>query len=154
MKINRFALTTIILAGLSGTAHAVDGNAEFSGEVGSTCILTTATPGVLTPSTDLTTLRSSNASGVPALVTAVTNSSTFGITTIAPSGFTAGDATGVTFSSNYSFSGATTRSTTNGTLKGSLNPGLTNVNVGLNADKVNGAFEANTYTATVTVRCE
>lgn len=146
--------TTLFLATFSGGAMAMDATALFGGRVADTCILATGTPGTFTANSDFTNLSTDNAGGSESTVKAVATSSNYRLSTIAPSAFSAGDSSSVTFATDYSLTGATTANDIAGSTATRLTRGQTTVSVGLKATKTTGTFTAGDYAAAVTVRCE
>lgn len=138
----------------STPALAVDAGAVFAGLVLSTCALTVGTPGVMTANAGYTSLSSENAGGSRSTVVALTTGATFNISALAPSTFTAGDSSNVTFATDYTLTGSTSASDILGVTTTLLNIGTTTVAVDLTATKSTGNFPAGAYAATVTVRCE
>lgn len=147
-------LTAVALMGSVNAAHAVDANARFGGAVSNSCTLTAGSDGVLVPSLESDVLSSEGGSGSAATVTALATARGFTVQTIAPTAFTTGDSTGVTFASKYSVSGSTTAANVAGTTATTLNRGSHQVAVNLSATKASGVFANGSYAATVTVRCE
>jgi hypothetical protein len=133
---------------------AADATAIFSGAVASTCVLTVGTPGIISPDANFTHLDSDNAGGLESTIAALTTGAGFKISALAPTTFTAGDSTNVSFTADYSLSGATSATNVAGSSTTTLTPGNTLVSVGLEAAKSSGTFPAGVYAAAVTVRCE
>jgi hypothetical protein len=138
-------------------AIAATANVPFTGVVTATCVLTVGTPGVMSASTDFTSLSSTNAGGVAGTVSALSTGTAFKVSAIAPTSFTASPANGgnaVTFNSLYRGTGATSIGSTPGNTTTTLGAGLTNLTVDLAAVKSAGTFDAGAYAAEVIVRCE
>ena len=150
-------LASAVLTAWSLPSFAATGNVPFAGLITATCVLTVGTPGVLSPNPDFSILSSSNGSGQPGTISALSTGTAFRLSAIAPSAFTLSPPTGgdnVTFTSSYSASGATNIGTTPGNTATLLNNGLTNVNVNLVAQKSAGTYAAGAYATEVVVRCE
>lgn len=128
--------------------------AVFTGAVENTCVLTVGTPGVITPNSAYTVMSSKNALGSQSTVAALVTGGTFSVSTVAPSSFTVGDSTNVSFASSYSLSGATSATDITGLTATQILPGVTNIEVDLTATKSTSNFVTGAYNATVTVRCE
>lgn len=154
MRVKLAAGAFLAIAIGSSPALAVDAGAVFTGLVTSTCALTVGTAGVMTANAGYTTLSSENAGGSRSTVAALTTGDTFNISAIAPSTFTAGDSSNVTFATDYTLTGSTSASDILGATPTLLNVGTTTVAVDLTATKSTGNFPAGAYAATVTVRCE
>jgi hypothetical protein len=148
------ALAVVILVGGAGGAQAVDANATFTGLITNTCVLTVGTPGIITANSGFSGLSSDNAGGSESTVSALITGGTFNVSAIAPSTFTLGDSTNVSFATDYSLSGASTASDVAGATTTAISSGVTNVAVDLSATKSSGNFGAGAYAATVIVRCE
>lgn len=152
--------TVATLAALTLTqqaAVAATANVPFTGIVTATCVLTVGTPGVMSASTDFTSLRSTNAGGVAGTVAALSTGTTFKVSAIAPTSFTSSPAGGgdaVSFNALYTGTGATSIGSTPGATTTTLNSGLTNISVDLAAVKSSGTFNGGAYAAEVIVRCE
>jgi hypothetical protein len=138
----------------SSPLFAADATAVFSGAVASTCILTVGSPGLITADAGFTHLDSDNAGGAESTVAALATGAGFKVSALAPTTFTVGNSTNVTFAADYSLTGATAASNVAGATPTTLNAGSTSVSVGLEASKSSGTFPAGVYSAAVTVRCE
>jgi hypothetical protein len=132
----------------------VDGIVPFAGTVLSTCLIVAGVPGVLTPSSDFSSMTSAGGISGTAVITAT---GAFNISALAPAAFLTGGTganTNTTFEANYSLTGATSVSDVLGATPTALDPGITTISVDLTATKSSGAFLTGAYTANVTVRCE
>jgi hypothetical protein len=138
----------------AGAAIASTQSAVFSGTVLSTCSLTVGSAGVITSNAGGTTLSSNNSGGSSSVVTAIATGASFNVTAEAPSSFTVGNSTNVTFAATYDLTGATSATGVSGAVQTLLGVGSTTVDVDLTATKSSGVFEAGAYSASVTVRCE
>ena len=141
---------------VSGTAIAATGNVPFNGTVTDTCIVTVGSPGTIAPNTGYTVLGSKEAGGAAGTATILATGNAFNLTAEAPSAWTAApaSASAATFAAEYDLSGANTASNVAGGTGTTLAFGTTNVSVDLTATLPTGTYEAGTYAATVTVRCE
>lgn len=156
-KILSIAPLVTALSFVPAAANAADATVPFAGLVLSTCVLTVGLPGVMGTSTDFKSLSSTAAGGLSGSVAALATGSGFKVSAIAPTAFTispTGGGDNVNFSAAYSASGSTTIGNTPGTTATTLNNGLTNVSVNLNAVKSSGTFNGGAYAAEVIVRCE
>lgn len=156
-KIVQVVTSLAALALVPQAAFAATANVPFTGVVTATCVLTVGTPGVMSASTDFTSLSSKNAGGVAGTVAALSTGTTFKVSAIAPTSFTAspaGGADAVSFNALYTGTGATSIGSTPGATTTTLNTGVTNISVDLNAVKSSGTFNGGAYAAEVIVRCE
>lgn len=156
-KIVQYTSFAAVVAIASQPAFAADATVPFAGLVTSTCVLTVGTPGVMAASTDFRALSSTNAGGIPGTVSALSTGSSFKVSALAPTAFTTapqGGGDAVSFHANYSATGSTSIGNTPGTTPTTLNSGLTNISVNLNAVKSAGTFNGGAYAAEVIVRCE
>ncbi len=156
-KILSNSLAAAVLALSAHAASAVDSIVPFTGVVTSTCVLTVGTPGVMSASTDFTNLSSTNAGGVAGTVAVLSTGASFKVSAISPTSFTtapAGGGDAVSFNALYQGSGATSIGSTPGATPTTVNTGLTNLSVNLNAQKSTGTFPAGAYASEVIVRCE
>lgn len=145
------------LAFVAPAANAADATVPFTGLVLSTCVLTVGVPGVMATSIDFKALSSTAAGGIPGTVAALATGNGFKVSAIAPTAFTlspTGGGDNVHFNASYSATGSTSIGNTPGTTPTTLNSGLTNVSVNLNAVKSSGTFNGGAYAAEVIVRCE
>ena len=154
MRIPKIALGLMLIMVGAHAADAATANAVFSGSILSTCVLTVGTPGVMTADSGYSGLSSDNASGVESTVSALVTGGTFNVSAIAPSAFTLGDSSNVSFVTDYTLTGAATASDVAGATTTAIPAGVTNVSVDLAATKSTGTFAAGVYAATVIVRCE
>ncbi len=150
------ALSTITLTA-AAPAIAATANVPFTGIVTSTCVLTVGAPGVMTASTDFTSLSSTNAGGAAGSIAALSTGTNFKVSAIAPTSFTtapAGGGDAVSYSASYQGSGATSIGSTPGASQTTLATGLTNLTINLAAQKSAGTFPGGAYATEVLVRCE
>ena len=156
-KIVAKAAAVAALALSADVACAVQANVPFTGIVTSTCVLTVGSPGVMSASTDFTNLSSTNSGGVAGTIAVLSTGTAFKVSAIAPTAFTTspvGGGDAVLFNALYQGTGATSIGSTPGATATTLNTGLTNLSVNLNAQKSSGTFPGGAYATEVIVRCE
>lgn len=138
-------------------AGAASETMTFSGTVDATCQIIVDAGGVLGTSMDLMTLSTTEAGGSPGAATIQASDGSFQVSAVAPAAFTtapSGGDTAVTFASFYTASGATNVSNIDGITPTSLEAGVTNLSVDLQAVRSADAFPAGSYSADVMVTCE
>ncbi len=143
-------------------ANAITGSVPFNGTVTHTCTINVNSGGTLVADAGFQNLSSSIAGGVSGDVEVIATGNGFGLSIDVPSSFTSKpseNTTGETFSGSYLATGATsgTGSASGGSNSGAL--GLSNGTTGVSVDLVasksgSDVFEAGSYEAVVTLRCE
>jgi hypothetical protein len=124
---------------------------------GPSCQIVILDNGTMVQNVGSTRLSSLINPGRPGLADVTTTTGSFYLSVDRPTGFSAapqGGTNDVGFSTQFSGRGKTNFSLTPGTARVKLKNGLTNVEVHLEAAKLNGSFPAGRYSATVTLRCE
>lgn len=150
-------LAAAAIALMPTTSFAATGTVPFNGEVSSTCVIAVNAGGVLGITTDFTKLSSKTGQGVSGKATVLTTGPGFSLSTSAPAAWNSapvGGGSGVTFSSFYSATGATTAVDVPGLTPTSMGVGVTDVDVHLEAEKSSGIFPSGSYSADVTILCE
>lgn len=150
------ALALLSITQNTALAANVDAPVVFTGLILETCVVNVSTPGLLAVSSDATTLSSSEAGGISAIASVVTNSANSTIEVIEPSAFTLapnGADDNTTFSTSYQLTGATSTAILNGTASTPLDTGATTMTIDAAATKSTGTYGAGSYTLTATVRC-
>ncbi|MCB1387369.1 MAG: hypothetical protein KDJ80_15635 [Nitratireductor sp.] len=142
---------------VAGKAAAGQGSAVFTGKVGQRqyCQITIVQDGTFTADPTLSSLSTQNGGGVKAKALVDTSNGSFDITAENPPSFStmpSGGDTGVSFSTLYHASGATSFSNVPGTTR-KLRKGLTELLVDFSATRPD-AFPEGDYAATVVLRCE
>lgn len=148
-------IAVVLLAQPAPSAIAATAGVQFDGTITATCSLVVISNGTLTPSTNLLSLSSKNAGGVPGAVTLNTTGGVQVSLDALPVGTKpASDTSATTWVQTYSSSGThTIGETSNSTSIGT--PGSSTLTVHLQGTKtLPNTFSAGTYTNIVTVRCE
>ncbi|MDX2309217.1 MAG: hypothetical protein NW216_13325 [Hyphomicrobium sp.] len=155
--LSRSSFAVLCLVATALPASAQTANVPFAGLVTASCVLTVGIPGVIAPNATFDQLSSTNSGGLAGTISALATGTNFRVSAAAPSDFTLapdGASSGVTFSTTYSGSGATSFGSTPGSTQRTLGLGLTNMSVNLAASKSSGVFPGGAYAAEVVVTCE
>lgn len=153
------SLAGVVALGWSPSAIAVQQGVAFGGTIGlnNFCQILLVQDGALAQNSDLTQLASNQPAGRPGLVEITATRASYQVWLDSPTGFTTmptGGDTGVTFSSSYSLTGATSASNVTGGTATRLKIGQTNLAADLVANRSGDTFPAGNYSSEVTVRCE
>ena len=150
-------LAAAVLGLMPTLSFAATGTVPFNGEVSSTCVIAVNAAGVLGITTDFTKLSSKVGQGVSGKATVLTTGPEFSLSTSAPTAWNSAPPTGgagVTFTSFYTATGATTAVDVPGLTPTAMGVGVTDVDVHLEAEKSSGIFPSGSYSADVTILCE
>lgn len=120
------------------------------------CTLVVVTGGTMTPNASFTQLSSTNSGGSGALVTATVVGLAMTLQLTGPSNFSSAPSEGnanVSFTTEFSTTGATLIVPTANLTPRPIAVGLTTISIQLSAAKSSGVFPSGSYAADVTVNC-
>jgi hypothetical protein len=157
-------VAAMITAGLISSAVAQDNLKSIANDFAKaapngnqTCQLVVLQNGAMVQNIGSTILSSQINAGMPGLAEVTTSTGSFDISVDLPNGFSSapqGGNSDVVFESSLSGHGKTNFGETPGNIRVRLKNGVTQLDVNLKAQKLQGSFPAGYYVADLTLRCE
>lgn len=155
------AIAVTGIAGSPGRAESLD--EAFATDIAAArggnnyCEIIVTRNGTIAPNVGASVLSSSGAGGLSGTAQITTTNASFSLVAETPAGFALGPVGGsqdVVFAASVSGSGATTFLQQPGNVPVRLKRGTTQVDAGLTASRLAGAFPAGHYRADLVLRCE